>query len=410
MCDSRHTEARMAHSDKIAPVMQLRIYPIVIYLLVLCGCVWGMRYFIDKPAQHQLHAVDLVADGGKTIRDLEKTPDGQAFRWLHDDVNLTIAQPTESGILTFQYWIAPERVANAVHINTSQIPLPPSTPLQQRKISILVFHATGVPQSTFGIQFVAMPKSSIAWAFTHANWQALTPTPHPLILGAIGLFWLISALSIYRIVQLHWVSISVATIGVLAIGMTQVLANSLTALIQNPQFVRNGCIIAISWLVWYVLHRRVVRFFVQAQPPQRLMMGGYMILTLLPPIGMLFTPEPASIAVQEQRQRQKCPTVWTGNRWDVGNNFAILAQCVADNIGWRSIMIRSKNELDYRLFGVSSRVYLGNNDFYFLRRWGDERFPLLQTILHDPIQHQKLRHTITALQAIMQRTISICCW
>ena len=124
------------------------------------------------------------------------------------------------------------------------------------------------------------------------------------------------------------------------------------------------------------------------------MMGGYVALTLLPPIGMLFNPEPARIAVQEQRQRQACPTTWAGEQWDVSSNFAILAQCVTDNIGWRSVMIRSKNELDYRLFGVSSRVYFGNNDFYFLRRWGDERFPLLQTMLQDPVQHQQLRQAI----------------
>jgi len=294
--------------------------------------------------------------------------------------------------------MAPNQVATAWHINTTRIPLPPTPPLHQRRIAMLVFHTTYVPQTTISMQFVAMPKEPIAWAFTRANWQALTPAPHPTITGAITLLWVVSALSLQRIFQRHWVSITSASIGVLIIAITQpVLANRITELIQHPQFVRNGVIIGIGWVLWYRLHPRLICFFGRANSTQRLMMTGYALLTVLPPIGMLFNPESTRSAGQEQRQRQDCPTTWEGDRWDVGHNFAILAQCVTDNIGWRSVMIRSKNELDYRLFGVSSRVYFGNNDFYFLRRWGDERFPALQSILHDTSQHQQLRQAITAM-------------
>jgi len=389
----------MAHPFKIASFGQFRVITIIIvYLIALYVCIWGIRYVIHAPSQHQLFAVDIAADGGRTIRDLEKNDSGLLFRWLDDSVTLAIAQPTRTGILTIDYWVAPNRVATALHINTTQISLPAIPPLQQRRIAMLVFNTTYVPQTTIGMQFVVLPKEPIAWAFSSANWQAITPTPHPTITGAITLFWVASALSLQRIFQRHWVSITSASIGVLIIAITQpVLANRITQLIQHPQFIRNGIIIGIGWFLWYVLHPRLVTFGMRANPTQRLMMAGYVVVTVLPPIGMLFNPEPARIAVQEQRQRQECPTTWTGARWDVGHNFAILAQCVTDNIGWRSVMIRSKNELDYRLFGVSSRVYFGNNDFYFLRRWGDERFPALQTILQDPVQHQQLRQAITAM-------------
>ena len=391
----------MAHPFKIASLRQLRVITIiVVYIIALCGCVWAMRYVIQAPTQHQLYASDIAADGGKTIRDLEKSASGQRFRWLSDNVTLTIAQPTNTGILTLHYWVAPNRVANALHINATQIALPPTAPLQQRRIAMLVSHKTYVPQTTIGMQFVAQPKEPIAWAFTSANWQALPPTPHPTIVGAIALFWVLSALSMQQILRRHWVSITSASIGVLILVITQsVIANSIAELIQHPQFVRNGGVIGVGWVLWYLIHPRLVTFFDRANPTQRMMMAGYVVLTMLPPIGMLFNPEPARIAVQEQRQRQECPATWEGDRWDVGHNFAILAQCVTDNIGWRSVMIRSKNELDYRLFGVSSRVYFGSNDFYFLRRWGDERFPALQTILQDPDQHQQLRQAITAMHA-----------
>ena len=378
--------------------MRLRIITICIYSAILLVCLFGIAYVIRIPVQHQLSAADIVSDGGKTIRDIEKNSQGVPFRWLRDQVTLTLAQPTSAGILMFDYWIAPNRVATALHINATTIPLPSTGALMQRRIAMLVFHAEELPQTRIALQFVAAPKEPIAWAFIRANWQTITPIPHPTIWGGMGLLWVVIALSVQRIWQRHWASSIIAGLGVLVVGMTQpVLANSISILAQNPQFMRNGIVIVVGWLLWYLIHPRVIGFFESANQTQRLMLGSYLVITILPPIGMLFTPEPTNIAVQEQRQIQDCPTQWVGNSWDVGQNFAILAQCVSDNIGWRSIMIRSKNELDYRLFGVSSRVYFGNNDFYFLRRWGDERFPLLQQILQDPVQHNQLRQMIQTI-------------
>ncbi len=378
--------------------MRLHIITICLYSVILLVCLFAIAYVIRIPVQHQLSVSDIVSDGGKTIRDIEKNSQGVPFRWLRDQVTLTLAQPTSAGILMFDYWIAPNRVATALHINATTIPLPPTGALIQRHIALLVFHAEELPQTRIALQFVAAPKEPIAWAFIRANWQTITPIPHPTIWKGMGLLWVVIALSVQRIWQRHWVSSIIAGLGVLVVGMTQpVLANSISILAQNPQFMRNGIVIVVGWLLWYLIQPRVVCFLTTASPGQRLTIGLYSILTLLPSIGILFTPEPTSIAVQEQRQRQACPTQWMGSRWDVSQNFTVLAQCVSDNIGWRSIMIRSKNELDYRLFGVSSRVYFGNNDFYFLRRWGDERFPLLQQITQDPVQRNQLRQLIQTI-------------
>lgn len=380
--------------------MRLHAKTLFLYLLMIIICIYGINYRINLPQQRQLRATDIASSGSRTIRDIEKSEQGVLFRWLSDTVTLAVAQPTSAGILTFDYWIAPDRVATALRLNTTTITLPPTAALTPRHIAILVFHADGIPQTSIAMQFTPMSKATIAWAFTKANWRPVTPIPHLAILVAIGLLWGLSALSLQRIWQRHWLSATGASLIVLtAINTQPVLAHTIALIQHNPQFWRNCITIGLGWGLWYLIHPRVVCFLTTASPGQRVTIGFYAILTLLPSIGIFFTPEPTSIAVQEQRQRQACPTQWSGSYWDISQNFTVLAQCVSDNIGWRSIMIRSKNELDYRLFGVSSRVYFGNNDFYFLRRWGDERFPLLQQITQNPVQRNQLRQMIQTLDA-----------
>jgi SGNH hydrolase-like domain, acetyltransferase AlgX len=380
--------------------MYVRIGIICVYVLLFGICMGGIAYVIGMPSQHQLAAIDLVADGGRTIRGSEKNDQGVIFRWISDNRALTIAQPTSAGILTFNYWIAPNRVATAVHINATTIPLPPTTAFIQRRIAMLVFHADALPQISIAFQFVAASNAPIAWAFTFANWQTITPIPHYTILGGMAVLWGLLALSLQRVLRRHWVSMFGASVSVLCVIATQpVLATTATMLRNNPEFFRNCAVIVIVWVVWYFMHPRVVHFLITASRSQRLTIVLYSVLTLLPSIGMLFSPEPDTIVVEENRKLKDCPTQWMGDYWDIGRNFTILSQCISDHIGWRSIMIRSKNELDYRLFGVSSRVYFGNNNFYFLRRWGDERFPLLQQIIQDPAQHQQLVQLLQSTNA-----------
>jgi hypothetical protein len=380
--------------------MYVRIGIICIYVLLLGLCMSGIAYVIGMPAQHQLAAIDIVADGGRTIRDIEKNDQGVVFRWISDNRALTIAQPTSAGILTFNYWIAPKRVATAVHINTTTIPLPPSGALTQRRIAMLVFHADEPPQTRIAFQFVAAPDVPIAWAFTSANWQTVTPLPHPMIILGMSGLWLLVALTVYRVGQRHWVGMIAACLSVLVvIFMYPVLATMVTAVYNNPAFWRNSTLIVVAWFLWYAMHPRIVRFLVSADARQRLMIVSYTMLTLAPPLGMLFSPEPDTIVVQENRKLQDCPTQWMGDYWDIEPNFTILSQCISDHIGWRSIMIRSKNELDYRLFGVSSRVYFGKNDFYFLRQWHDNWLPKYQKIMQDPLQHQQLVQLLQSANA-----------
>ncbi len=380
--------------------MKFRILTICVYILMLFLCLFEINYLINFPQQHQLHAAEILSNGRKTIRELEKNSQGVNFRWMSDTVTLTIPQTTPMGVLTLHYWIAPNRKTTEVQINTSTYTLPPTEALKQRRIAMLVLNHDAIPQTTISIHFVTQPNQPIAWAFTDADWQRLSPIPHLSIWGSIGLIWVLCALTIQRIGRQHWLSITSTSILLMTISAAQTnFSTSISSLLLDEQLLHHSALIAVGWCLWYILHPRVMRFLTTATYVQRLAIGSYLLFTTLPPIGMIFNPEPESIAVKEQRQKQDCPTQWIGNLWDVGQNFPVLAQCISDTIGWRSFMIRSKNELDYRLFGVSSRVYFGNNDFYFLRRWGDERFPKLTEIVHDPVQYTQLRLLLQEINA-----------
>jgi hypothetical protein len=104
---------------------------------MLTPCLGGVTYLLHAPSQQQLSALDVVADDSKTIRDIEKNNQGVNFRWLSDQVTLMLPQPTNAGIMVLDYWVAPQRVATAIHINSTTISLPPTTALIQRRIAIL---------------------------------------------------------------------------------------------------------------------------------------------------------------------------------------------------------------------------------------------------------------------------------
>ena len=217
-------------------VMQSRIITILGYLLMLVICIVGVEYVLNVPSQRQISAIDLVADNGVTIRDIEKNDQGVAFRWLSDQVSLTIPQPTNAGILIFDYWIAPQRVATALLINSTTTPLPPTKALTQRRISILVFHADGMPQTNIALKFGPVSQKSIAWAFTSATWQSITPIFHSIIWIVLGVIALLIVLSLQRIFQRHWLSMAGTSLFVIAIPATQpVFITPIMALINNPK-------------------------------------------------------------------------------------------------------------------------------------------------------------------------------
>ncbi|MFM2032817.1 MAG: hypothetical protein RLZZ297_1582, partial [Chloroflexota bacterium] len=90
------------------------------------------------------------------------------------------------------------------------------------------------------------------------------------------------------------------------------------------------------------------------------------------------------------------PTALPQNMTEVAAAAVQTEQWLSDHYGWRSLLIRAKNELDYRVFGTSSRVYFGSDDVIYMRRWTDERLPALDAVLHDPSRRAALTERIRA--------------
>jgi len=98
----------------------------------------------------------------------------------------------------------------------------------------------------------------------------------------------------------------------------------------------------------------------------------------------------ANTPVEELRKMAELPTTWDGKWHAVDKNYARFEHWFADNLGMRSLMIRTKNELDYQLFGSSSRVYFGHNGELYSRRQTDVELPATEFVLATPAQRKEV--------------------
>ena len=88
--------------------------------------------------------------------------------------------------------------------------------------------------------------------------------------------------------------------------------------------------------------------------------------------------------VAELRAPAPFPAQWQGRWWALDHNYARFEKWFGDNVGLRNLMIRSKNELDYRLFGSSSRVYFGKDGELYGRHLSDDELPATEALLDSP--------------------------
>ncbi|NHZ96583.1 hypothetical protein F2P46_12650 [Massilia sp. CCM 8734] len=85
--------------------------------------------------------------------------------------------------------------------------------------------------------------------------------------------------------------------------------------------------------------------------------------------------------VEELRPLAAYPATWEGGLFDTDKNYARFEKAFADQLGLRSLMIRVKNEIDYRLFRTSRRVYYGKNGELYGRSIAEVELPLTEKIL-----------------------------
>ncbi len=366
-------------------------------------CVGILSWLIQQPSQSQYLARQLDTIAG-LVRNLETNHKGDEFRWLSDDVAITVPKPTQTGIVRMHIWIAPERIVTAIQVGDYQLSTAPFLALQSRRVALLV--TPSVTQSSLlPIKLNFKPNQNtepIAWAFARGDWSSTTvqPYPQPQLILFVLITLFITTLTCYRISTKPLMSMLVAGLILLIIvGVPTTISATVAWITDQPTLFNHLWILAIAWVIWYWKHPNWLVFTTRTSTQARVVFVTYGMMTLIPVIGMIIPIESTSIKITELRQLQACPDRWSGERWDIATNFSLLSQCITDNVGWRNTFIRIKNEIDYQVFGVSSRVYFGNNDFYFMRRWSDDRFSSLQEILHTPHQRQKL---LTTIQQINQ--------
>jgi alginate O-acetyltransferase complex protein AlgJ len=68
----------------------------------------------------------------------------------------------------------------------------------------------------------------------------------------------------------------------------------------------------------------------------------------------------------------------------------------SDHLGWRNLMIRAKNEIDYRLFNSSTRVYFGAQGELYGRNLIDNEMPATEQLLADPVRAQAVYDGVLA--------------
>lgn len=109
-------------------------------------------------------------------------------------------------------------------------------------------------------------------------------------------------------------------------------------------------------------------------------------VSLIPFVLTLWPIIPDAEVVQELRPLASPPSTWQGRAIDVDKNYAVFEKWFADHVGFRNLMIRAKNEIDYRLFRSSSRVYFGSDDQLFGRHIADIELPATERLLDTPMK------------------------
>lgn len=107
--------------------------------------------------------------------------------------------------------------------------------------------------------------------------------------------------------------------------------------------------------------------------------------------------------VQELRPMLTFPEHWEGHWYDTDKNYQRFEKWFADNVGMRSLMIRAKNEVDYQLFGSSSRVYYGRQGELFGRNMADNELPGTEALLATPAQRDAVFDGVLRFSAALQK-------
>lgn len=113
--------------------------------------------------------------------------------------------------------------------------------------------------------------------------------------------------------------------------------------------------------------------------PRLLVLISFMFLVWLPMAQMVTGLPRQPAAVDENRKLAPKPvlTTWT----NVHQYAADTIKWFNDNFGYRDFLIRAKTQVDYSLFGMSTRVHVGRDGWLFYRSVLDVEKPQIELIL-----------------------------
>ncbi|MQA20425.1 alginate O-acetyltransferase AlgX-related protein [Rugamonas rivuli] len=107
-------------------------------------------------------------------------------------------------------------------------------------------------------------------------------------------------------------------------------------------------------------------------------------VSLIPAIATIDNGAKSAPDLVEMRPLAPLPTHWEGRWYDFDKNYRNFEKGYSDHLGLRSLMIRTKNELDLRLFHTSRRVYFGKQGEMYGRSISDIELPATETLLAVP--------------------------
>lgn len=134
--------------------------------------------------------------------------------------------------------------------------------------------------------------------------------------------------------------------------------------------LRRGACMAFAWAIFAVSALPAVLTALKQTGSGRLEASGWYARHVPP--------------VEEMRALAPAPAHWQGHWYDSDRNYAGFERWFADHLALRDLMIRGKNEIDYRLFHSSSRVYYGHDGEMYGRNLADNELPATEHLLDTP--------------------------
>lgn len=359
---------------------------------LVIGCCVGIAR-LQQPDERQISVDALTRAVNKYITAPDTTPRGVRYRWVPSAVPVEIPSPTATGIVRFDTWVWPDTTSATLQLGPHTYTIAPAVAAQPRRYQLL---QPWSPWQTIQTLVVTTTGPKPFWAFAGAELRPFGDTPAPSLL----LLFFAVAVTLTALGRCWGIPVGWAMVGsqcILGIWMLQStpVARYLpdTAARADLSTLLTGIGLTIAIIA---AAPRARGWYRAATPAQRITTLGFAVACVAPVVATLYGPEPLSERVTENRRLTAFPTALPQNMTEVAAAAVQTEQWLSDHYGWRSLLIRAKNELDYRVFGTSSRVYFGSDDVIYMRRWTDERLPALDAVLHDPSRRAALTERIRA--------------